>query len=106
MPADSAIAPPASSRAAVVYRLRGAGIEVSAGERDFLAGAMQSLERRWQPQDAVEHVLVQTMALIDLKLVRLDTRSGPRFQDQGLDWKLAGSVVLDGASYGQAETED
>src|SRR5262249_47638588 len=35
-----------------------------------------------------------------------DIRSGPRFWDQRLDGKTAGSVVLDGADDEQAETED
>ncbi len=73
MSADSAIAPPAPARAAVVYRLRGGAIEVSVDEQDFLGSTLQGLEGRWQPQDAVEHGLIQTMALIDLKLLRLDT---------------------------------
>jgi hypothetical protein len=33
-------------------------------------------------------------------------RGGPRFWDQRFDWKVVGSVVLDGADDEQAETED
>ena len=63
----------ASSRNAVRHGLRGATIEVSPEERDFLVEATASLERRWKPVDATEHNLVQALALIELKLVRLDT---------------------------------
>ncbi len=63
----------AASRNAVRHGLRGASIEVTPEERDLLVEATASLERRWQPVDAVEHGLVQALALIELKLVRLDT---------------------------------
>ena len=63
----------ASSRNAVRHGLRGGSIEVSPEERDFLVEATASLQRRWQPVDAVEHGLVQALALMELKLVRLDT---------------------------------
>ena len=33
-------------------------------------------------------------------------RSGPRFWDRRLDWKVVGSVVLDGANDEQAEAKD
>ena len=63
----------ASCRNAVRHGLRGATIEVSPEERDFIVEATASLERRWQPVDATEHNLVQALALMELKLVRLDT---------------------------------
>ena len=63
----------AASRNAVRHGLRGAVIEVTPEERDFLTDTAASLERRWKPIDAVEHNLVQALALIELKLVRLDT---------------------------------
>ena len=63
----------ASSHNAVRHGLRGAVIEVSPEEQDFLADTIASLERRWKPADAIEHNLVQALALLELKLVRLDT---------------------------------
>ncbi len=63
----------ASCRNAVRHGLRGTAIEVSPEERDFLVEATASLERRWKPADATEHNLVQRLALMELKLVRLDT---------------------------------
>ena len=63
----------ASARNAVRHGLRGTTIEVTPGEQDFLVDTAASLERRWQPVDAVEHNLVQALALMELKLVRLDT---------------------------------
>ena len=63
----------ASARNAVRHGLRGTTIEVSPEEQDFLADTAASLERRWKPADAVEHNLVQALALMELKLVRLDT---------------------------------
>ena len=63
----------ASSRNAVRHGLRGTAIEVRPDERDFLAETAASLERRWKPVDAVEHNLVQALAMMELKLVRLDT---------------------------------
>ncbi len=62
----------ASSRNATRHGLRGTSIEVSLDEQDFLSEALDNLNRRWQPSDAVEHGLVQSLALIELKLVRLD----------------------------------
>ena len=42
-------------------------------EQGLLVEVIDSLSRRWRPADAVEHGLVQTMALVELKLARLDT---------------------------------
>ena len=63
----------ASSRNAVRHGLRGATIEVTPEEQHFLAEAVASMERRWQPGDAVEQGIVESLALMELKLVRLDT---------------------------------
>ena len=63
----------ASRRNAVHHGLRGIAIEVTPDEQDFLADTIASLECRWKPVDAVEHNLVQALALMELKLVRLDT---------------------------------
>jgi hypothetical protein len=63
----------ASSRNAVRHGLRGATIEVLPEEQGLLVELMDSLSRRWRPADAVEHGLVQAMALVELKLARLDT---------------------------------
>ncbi|HMR34599.1 MAG TPA: hypothetical protein PKA09_26830, partial [Geminicoccus sp.] len=63
----------AASRNAVRHGLRGASIEVTPDEHDFLSQTTASLERRWKPVDAIEHNLVQALALMELKLVRLDT---------------------------------
>ena len=63
----------ASRRNAVRHGLRGATIDVMIDEQDFLADTTASLECRWKPVDAVEHNLVQALALMELKLVRLDT---------------------------------
>ena len=63
----------ASSRNAVRHGLRGTAIEVTTDEHDFLSQTTDSLERRWKPADATEHNLVQALALMELKLVRLDT---------------------------------
>ncbi|HMR34513.1 MAG TPA: hypothetical protein PKA13_25780 [Geminicoccaceae bacterium] len=62
----------AASRNAVRHGLRGGSIEVFPEERSFLADMTASLEARWRPADIVERDLVQTIALISLKLVRLD----------------------------------
>jgi hypothetical protein len=48
-------------------------IELCPEEQDLLADTLASLERRWQPADAIEHGLIQAIALLELKLVRLDT---------------------------------
>ena len=63
----------ASARNAVRHGLRGTVIEVFPEEQSLLADTLASLESRWQPADAVEHGLIQAMALLELKLVRLDT---------------------------------
>lgn len=63
----------AASRNAVRHGLRGASIEVTPEERHFLAESVASMERRWQPGDAVEQGIVESLALMELKLVRLDT---------------------------------
>ncbi len=63
----------AASRNAVRHGLRGAVIEVSPEERNFLVETAASLERRWTPADAAERNLVQALAVMELKLVRLDT---------------------------------
>ena len=63
----------ASSRNAVRHGLRGAVIEVLPEERNFLVEVTASLESRWKPADAVEYGLVQTLALLELKLVCLDS---------------------------------
>jgi hypothetical protein len=63
----------ASSRNAVRHGLRGAIIEVLPEEQGWLAELLASLAGRWQPADAVEQGLVQSLALLELKLVRLDT---------------------------------
>jgi hypothetical protein len=63
----------ASSRNAVRHGLRGTAIEVLPQEQDLLADTLSSLESRWQPADAIEHGLIQAIALLELKLVRLDT---------------------------------
>ena len=73
MPLSPTPAQSEASRNAVRHGLRGGSIEVSPEERDFLVEATVSLQRRWQPVDAVEHGLVQALALMELKLVRLDT---------------------------------
>ena len=62
----------ATSRNAVRHGLCGGSIEVFPEERSFLADMTASLEARWRPADVVEQDLVQTIALISLKLVRLD----------------------------------
>ncbi len=62
-----------ASRNAVRHGLRGATVEVTPEERHFLVEAVASLERRWQPADAVEQGIVESLALMELKLVRLDT---------------------------------
>lgn len=62
----------ASSRNAVRHGLRGASIEVLPEEHDLLVEMQASMERRWQPADAVEHGLVQAIVLMELKLLRLD----------------------------------
>jgi hypothetical protein len=63
----------AASRNAVRHGLRGTVIEVFPEEQGLLADTLASLESRWQPADAIEHGLIQAMALLELKLVRLDT---------------------------------
>ncbi|HMR34589.1 MAG TPA: hypothetical protein PKA09_26780, partial [Geminicoccus sp.] len=63
----------AASRNAVRHGLRGATIDVTPDEHDLLSRTTASLERRWKPVDATEHNLVQSLALMELKLVRLDT---------------------------------
>lgn len=62
-----------ASRNAVRHGLRGGTIEVTPEERHFLAESVASMERRWQPGDAVEQGIVESLALMELKLVRLDT---------------------------------
>jgi hypothetical protein len=62
-----------SSRNAVRHGLRGTVIEVFPEEQDLLADTLASLERRWQPADAIEHGPIQAIALLELKLVRLHT---------------------------------
>ena len=71
MPLDPASSEP--TREASRYELRGGIIEVFAEERSFLDDMLASLTARWRPADIVEHDLVRTVALISLKLVRLDT---------------------------------
>ncbi len=71
MPADPALSEP--SRETVRYELRGGAVAIFAEERSFLDDMLSSLEARWRPVDIVEYDLVRTVALISLKLVRLDT---------------------------------
>jgi hypothetical protein len=62
----------ASARNAVRQGLRGTVVEVFPDEQSLLADTLASLGSRWQPADAIEHNLVQAIALLELKLVRLD----------------------------------
>ena len=62
----------AAARNAVRHGLCGGSIEVFPEERDFLADMVASLQARWRPADIVERDLVQAIALVALKLVRLD----------------------------------
>jgi hypothetical protein len=63
----------AAGRNAARHGLRGTVIEVRPEERSLLADTLASLASRWQPVDAIERGLLQTLALMELKLVRLDT---------------------------------
>ena len=57
----------------------------------------KSAERHWRRLDGSER-LAQVIEGVH--------RSGPRFWDRRLDWKVVGSVVLDGANDEQAEAKD
>jgi hypothetical protein len=62
----------ASARNAVRHGLRGSAIEVLPEESAWLASLQESLAARWRPADETEESLVQALAVLELKLARLD----------------------------------
>ena len=65
--------------------LCGDSLEVSPEEQDFLADMVASLDARWQPADAAERALIRTIALVALKLIRLD----------GIELQVLGAAIAE-----------
>jgi len=68
MPIDPSPASPAKVR----HALNGGAVEMTPDESAWLAEMLRGLEARWRPADAVERAIVQSLALLELKLLRLD----------------------------------
>ena len=54
------------------HALHGTSVEMTAEESAWFAGMVRGLEARWRPADAFERATVQSLALLELKLLRLD----------------------------------